>query len=199
MAKKISSASIDKIIKAYKQEDKVIELHIGDTNIDVVIKPYISYNERCQAINNIVNDCYDENGNYHPEFFDIAFKIAIIEFFTNINTNTNDSVNQIYHLCETTSIIDLIKDATSGRIVGILDDAQSVIKWRNEQSLKSNAWDDVAYMVSGILDTLGTKIADMPEIKKDELPKLVKTVSKLENISEDKIIDGIFKYYNENK
>ena len=72
MSKKISSKTIDAIIKENKKEDKKIILKTADAEIEVIIKPYISYQERTQMVNDIASNCYDEVGNYHPEFFDIA-------------------------------------------------------------------------------------------------------------------------------
>ena len=55
MAKKISSATIKEIIKANNKEDKKIILKTADAEIEVVIKPYISYQERTQMVNDIAS------------------------------------------------------------------------------------------------------------------------------------------------
>lgn len=196
MAKKISSATIKEIIKENNKADKNIILKTADAEIEVVIKPYISYQERTQMVNDIANNCYDENGIYHPEFFDIAYKIALIEHYTNINTDIKDSVNQMHILCENTNLIEEIEKAVGYSVVQIYDDAHSIIDWRNEQSLKSNAWDDVAYMISSLLDKLADKLDKMPEMSQEEMSKLAGLTAKLGNMSEDKIIDGILKFHN---
>lgn len=195
MSKKISSKTIENIIKANKKEDKKLILSTADAEIEVVIKPYISYQERTQMINDIANECYDEVGNYHPEFFDIAYKIALIEHYTNINTDIKDSVNQMHILCESTNLIEEIEDYAidCGQI---WNDAHSIIDWRNEQSLKSNAWDDVAYMISGLLDKLADRLDKMPEPNQEEVNKLIGLAGKLGNISDDKIIDKILEFHN---
>ena len=109
MSKKISSKTIENIIKANKKENKTLILKTSDADIEVIIKPYISYQERTQMVNDIANECFDEVGNYHPEFFDIAYKIALIEHYTNINTDIKDSVNQMHILCENTNLIEEIE------------------------------------------------------------------------------------------
>lgn len=195
MAKKISSATIKEIIKANNKEDKKIILKTADAEIEVVIKPYISYQERTQMVNDIANNCYDENGDYHPEFFDIAYKIALIEYYTNINTDIKDSVNQMHILCESTNLIEEIESFTEGSVGQIWLDAKDIVEWRNEQSLKSNAWDDVAYGLSGLLDKLADKLDKMPEMSKEETDKLADLAGKLGNVTEDKIIDGILKFH----
>lgn len=196
MAKKISSATIDKIIKENKKEDKKIILKTADAEIEVVIKPYISCQERTQMVNDIASECYDEIGNYHPEFFDIAYKIALIEYYTNINTDIKDSVNQMHILSKTTNIIDKIEETIGDEAGDIYCDAKAIITWRNEQSLKSNAWDDVAYMISGLMDKLADKLDKMPETSKEDADKFAALTAKLGNMSEDKIIDGILKFHN---
>lgn len=196
MAKKISSATIKEIIKANNKEDKKIILKTADAEIEVIIKPCISYQERTQMINDIANNCYDENGDYHPEFFDIAYKIALIEYYTNISTDIKDSVNQIHILCENTNLIEEIEKHTEGSVEQIWLDAKDIIEWRNEQSLKSNAWDDVAYMISGLLDKLADRLDKMPEMSKEETEKLTGLVGKLGNVTDEKIIDGILKFHN---
>lgn len=195
MAKKISSATIKEIIKENNKEDKKIILKTADAEIEVVIKPYISYQERTQMVNDIANNCYDENGIYHPEFFDIAYKIALIEYYTNINTDIKDSVNQMHILCESTNLIEEIVSYVSD-CGQIWNDAHDIIDWRNEQSLKSNAWDDVAYMISGLLDKLADRLDKMPETSKEDADKFAALTAKLGNMSEDKIIDGILKFHN---
>lgn len=196
MAKKISSATIKEIIKENAKENKTLILKTADAEIEVVIKPYISYQERTQMANDIASECYDEIGNYHPEFFDIAYKIALIEYYTNINTDIKDSVNQMHILCESTNLIEEIERFTEGSVQQIWLDAKDIINWRNEQSLKSNAWDDVAYMISGLLDKLADRLDKMPEPNQEEATKLVGLAGKLGNISDDKIIDGILKFHN---
>ena len=195
MSKKISSKTIDAIIKENKKENKTLILKTADAEIEVVIKPYISYQERTQMVNDIANNCYDENGDYHPEFFDIAYKIALIEYYTNINTDVQDSVNQMHILCESTNVIEEIERFTEGSVQQIWLDAKDIIEWRNEQSLKSNAWDDVAYMISGLLDKLADRLDKMPEMSKEEADKLIGLAGKLGNITEDKVIDGILKFH----
>ena len=196
MSKKISSKTIDAIIKENKKEDKKLILKTADAEIEVVIKPYISYQERTQMVNDIANECYDEIGNYHPEFFDIAYKIALIEHYTNINTDIKDSVNQMHILCETTNLIEKIEETIGNETNDIYCDAKAIVTWRNEQSLKSNAWDEVAYYLSGLLDKLADRLDKMPEPNQEEATKLVGLAGKLGNISEDKIIDGILKFHN---
>ena len=147
-------------------------------------------------VNDIANNCYDENGDYHPEFFDIAYKIALIEYYTNISTDIKDSVNQIHILCENTNLIEEIEKYTEGSVGQIWLDAKDIVEWRNEQSLKSNAWDDVAYGLSGLLDKLADRLDKMPEISKEELDKFSGLTAKLGNMSEDKTIDGILKFHN---
>lgn len=196
MSKKISSKTIANIIKANTRENKTLILKTSDADIEVIIKPYISYQERTQMVNDIANNCYDENGDYHPEFFDIAYKIALIEYYTNIGTDIKDSVNQIHILCENTNLIEEIEKHTEGSVEQIWLDAKDIIEWRNEQSLKSNAWDDVAYMISGLLDKLADRLDKMPEMSKEETEKLTGLVGKLGNVTDEKIIDGILKFHN---
>lgn len=195
MSKKISSKTIENIIKANKKEDKKLILSTADAEIEVVIKPYISYQERTQMVNDISNNCYDESGIYHPEFFDIAYKIALIEHYTNINTDIKDSVNQMHILCESTNLIEEIENYVTD-CGQIWNDTCSIIDWRNEQSLKSNAWDDVAYMISGLLDRLADRLDKMPEPNQEEVNKLIGLAGKLGNISDDKIIDKILEFHN---
>lgn len=195
MAKKISSATIKEIIKENNKEDKKIILKTADAEIEVVIKPYISYQERTQMVNDIASECYDEVGNYHPEFFDIAYKIALIEHYTNINTDIKDSVNQMHILCESTNLIEEIVNYVND-CGQIWNDVHDIINWRNEQSLKSNAWDDVAYMISGLLDKLADRLDKMPETSKEDADKFAALTAKFSNMSEDKIIDGILKFHN---
>ena len=196
MSKKISSKTIANIIKENTRENKTLILKTDDADIEVIIKPYISYQERTQMVNDIANNCYDENGDYHPEFFDIAYKIALIEYYTNISTDIKDSVNQIHILCENTNLIEEIEKYTEGSVGQIWLDAKDIVEWRNEQSLKSNAWDDVAYGLSGLLDKFADKLDKMPEMSKEETDKLTGLAGKLGNITEDKIIDGILKFHN---
>ena len=196
MSKKISSKTIANIIKANTRENKTFILKTSDADIEVIIKPYISYQERTQMVNDIANNCYDENGDYHPEFFDIAYKIALIEYYTNISTDIKDSVNQIHILCENTNLIEEIEKYTEGSVGQIWLDAKDIVEWRNEQSLKSNAWDDVAYGLSGLLDKFADRLDKMPEMSQEELDKFSGLTAKLGNMSEDKIIDGILKFHN---
>ena len=99
-------------------------------------------------------------------------------------------------LCETTNLIEEIENLIGDSVRQIWYDAKDVVNWRNEQSLKSNAWDDVAYMISGLLDKLADRLDKMPETSKEDADKFAALTAKLGNMSEDKIIDGILKFHN---
>ena len=96
--------------------------------------------------------------------------------------------------CSSTNIISEIESYINDG--EIKTNAKDIIDWRNEQSLKSNAWDDVAYMISGLLDNLADRLDKMPEMSKEDADKFAALTAKLGNMTEDKIIDGILKFHN---
>ena len=50
--------------------------------------------------------------------------------------------------------------------------------------------------ISGLLDKFADRLDKMPEMSQEEMSKLAGLTGKLGNISEDKIIDGILKFHN---
>lgn len=196
MSKQISSKTIDEIIKENKRDDVSIQLSVADREIEVIVNPSISYQERCQMVNDIADMCYDEVGEYHPEFFDIAFQYNLLKYFTNVNVEAEDFVNKIHALCGCTDIIYKVKRACDTR--NIRNDAREIIEWRNQKELHASAWNSVALSLSGLLDKLADNMDRMGDMDGNDVKKFMDSINTLSKMDEKKIVSNILEFRDKN-
>lgn len=106
MSKKISL----KFIKDYLQ-DQGKESIVQFNSQDIIVKKYISINEKFIIVQNIINGSFDIVDNalkYNPVFYEILYNYYIVKYYTNINVN--DNYSEIYDLLMQTGLIKFIKD-----------------------------------------------------------------------------------------
>lgn len=189
MSQRIGSKTIDEIIQENTRGEDVVHLSMDNKDIEVIVKPLISYQDRCQMVNDIANMCYDEAGEYHPEFFSIAFQYNLLKYFTNITVEIEDSVNKIHTLCECTNIIHKVASVCNTKALD--SDAREIIKWRNQKELYSSAWDSVALSLSSLLDKLADNMEQMENVDQNDAKKFMDSINTLSKMDEEKIVDNI--------
>lgn len=83
--KKIAVNTVKNFIKEHKNDKEfVVSYPIGDNSFDVTVKTYLSVVERSMFINRVVDNCFDANDNYTPEYFEPLFRATVLQMATNL-------------------------------------------------------------------------------------------------------------------
>lgn len=97
MAKKknvVPFKAINDVIKSEYRNENIVTWH----DIDIIVKRRISIEDMSAFVSQVAEACFDEGGDYHPEFRELLFKSGVLTFFTNINLpeNSADQFDLIY-------------------------------------------------------------------------------------------------------
>ncbi len=79
--KKVSINSLNKVMKNQRSEKIVDTWH----DIEVTIKPSISFIETLEFVNDVVMSCFSDNNGFVPEVMDFAIKSNILSKYANFS------------------------------------------------------------------------------------------------------------------
>lgn len=99
--KRLSVNDFERICKVNSADNaKEIAFDVGnDKSVTVIVKRVLSFKNRIMFVSEVVDNCFDDNGEFIPAVKDIAFKVAILKYFTNLTLPENPSktYNLIIH------------------------------------------------------------------------------------------------------
>ena len=98
--KRISVNMIESVMSG--EENKTIEWW----GLEISVRKTIGFEEMVEFVNETVNSCFSENGAYNPEAKDFAFRLNIVEKYTDIRLP--DNVEAQYLFAFGTDVIDEI-------------------------------------------------------------------------------------------
>ena len=198
---KVAMKQIKKIVETNKPQITHLTYKVDDEVIDIEVKPYLAFGERCLMVNNIAQMVFrhDENGEiiYVPYMLSFAQAYNILAFFTNVDVGAD--AEAVWDFCLSTKCIDdILKIADEEDIMRIFAEANELIAHKKVQMLKRSKADDLAASITGWLEMLRTKfegafddktIADALETLKSmpdpRSPELVKEILKVRGIFDE--------------
>lgn len=145
------------------------------------------------AIENITDGVINETNGYEPFLFDYYVTVVFISTFTDINLPEN--INDIYSFICSTKIDSVLQKTVPDLWNKIVSAADEKIKYRRNVFLKKTKFDELIDALVVLINKYGS-VFDGIDIN-DVLDKLT-SISKLTNIPETKIVEGILDYHKEN-
>lgn len=134
---KLSVKQIEKIIAGQKKIPIIFPCSMDNDVIEILVTPCISKENKAQFIADVVNGCFVENA-YQPYYRDELFKIAVLEYFTNINVDTDVSI--LYAIVSDTNIAGLVINILHDNGIALTDMKQVIndmIEYRKQEILYS--------------------------------------------------------------
>ncbi len=204
MSKKVSIKEVKDFLSATDIYDVPISLTIGDKSISIVFKPYLSLSEESDFVNETVSYVFDKNGEYNPEFTDIAFASMVLKYLSNMTLPTiksnKDRVNLdvIKEWDNSIHFIDKIKSISMDTLIGkdfveyikhLEDVAYSKINY-----LKSQSKSDVLFeTLNKLANQYGDKLKDI------NIKDVTDVFNKVKNMDESKFVTAIVDKAKEDK
>lgn len=157
---KVTMEQIKKIAEAKKAEVAHLTYNVGDEVIDIEVKPYLPFGERCVMVHSIAQMVFrqDENGEtvYAPYMLSLAQAYNLLAFYTNIALSAD--ADAVWAFClKTKCIDDILAVIDDEDVVRIYAEANTLIEYMKAQMLKKSKADELAGTISGWLETLRTK------------------------------------------
>ena len=160
-------------------------------DIEVEIKPMLSYAEVLLFIDGVVNACFLEDTNaYVPEVKDFAINTFLISYYTNIELP--EEIIEKYSYVLRSDIYGLIFDVIDGvqfkQIVAAIDEKVRQLADTNIQALQKEVFE-----LYGIIDNMSSQFESIfSGISNDDMAKMLSALAD-GKFSEEKLVEAYFK------
>ena len=181
LSKQIPIGTLEKIAKERFSNSITMEWE----GIDVYITPTLSLKNVIEFVNNVVESCFDSNGEYHPEIMDFAIQSQAIKKYTNFKLP--DSIEKSYELLTTTGIADFILQNVNQiqfhEIVKAIDRKMKYLADTDSQRVRlevdriSTAFNEISSYITAMMDS----------VKPEDMSKLFEAISN-GGFDEDKLV-----------
>lgn len=189
------NASYEEIKKFYGKNTK--SDHIENWNgLEIKLHPTLTLEESLKFVHEVVYSCFEVNtGEYLPEIKDFAMKCSVLEMCGNIELP--ESIEEKHELIYNTDLCDFILSRINTEQFDELKLAvESKIKHlTNSRAAEMEKRLDKA--LSGIEDLLKSVSDIFGEVDKDEMMKLLKSLSD-GGFDEKKLVEAFIEVTNEN-
>lgn len=190
MTKDIERISVKKFESALNEENIITETLHGSNNVVMHIKRVLSLTEMVEFVKGVVESCVDaENGEYIPEAYDFAIRVAVLTHYANFTMPSN--MEKRYWLVYNTSafqqILSHIDERQFNDIVRTID---KKIKFMIDV-ISSTAVSKINEVISKFEDIALASETVFGVLNSDELSNAIKGISKLNNASEEDLAKSI--------
>lgn len=190
MEKDIKRVSITKFETALDKENIISETLAGTDDVVIEIKKTIPLNEMIAFVQEVVEACVDtETGEYAPEAYDFAFRVAVLTHYANFAMPSN--LDKQYMLVYGTRAFDQI---TGNINVCQLSDITRAIDRKIQFMLdiiSSSAVNKINEVINKFNDIATSSEQVFGSINPSELSKVVEGITKLNKMDEADVAKAI--------
>lgn len=188
----INNMDLEEIIEENKKQ--IVEIPIGEYTI--TIHPYITYKEQCQMVAEmsklLFSGITDENGNYSEVFREqFAICYGVLKYMSDVDVS---DMTLISDFVATTDIFDLIIEVPN--VEQYRKEAIESAKATKDLINNYSKWDEVADLISNLLDNLNKSFKQFENV---DAEKLFKLVDKFKDVDQKGIVKSILDYRKEEK
>lgn len=134
--KKLSINDFERICKANSGEnvnDVTFQVD-DDKSITIQVKRVLSFKNRILFVSEVVENCFDNDGEFIPAVSNMAFKIAVLKYFTNFTLPENPS--KTYNLLAYCDIYSqIIQHINPTEVSELCNEIKSAIDYRKEKAI----------------------------------------------------------------
>lgn len=194
--RKISYSIMDKMVEFNKVEPTTVCFNISeDEKVEVIVKQNISLEERIAFISTIrdIVFCADEDGvfDYRSCYDGLAFRFAILKYFTNLKM---DDFNRTYYIYSNDKIFDNIFGAINDHTRDdIMRTYNNEIEYYKNRKLKTNVDQCYAIMYEAQKQNEQIQVL-LNEFKDIDINDLVGIIGNMSQISDKERINHILDF-----
>lgn len=135
--KKLSVNDFERVCKANSNGNvNEVSFEVGNSkSVTINVKKVLSFKDRIQFVSEVVNNCFNDNGDFIPAIKNIAFKIAVLRYFTNFKLpQKNPSLT--YNLLIHSEIYShLISRISTNEIKELWSDINEAVEYRKDNAI----------------------------------------------------------------
>lgn len=181
--KKLSVETMKKYMKT-KEPQKSVKVHyeFDGAEFDVEVRTSLSCAEQSAFISRVLAGCFDDSGNFRPEYFDPMFHATVLQMMTNvppipIRGAANDDGEKLLDIDAMDELYDALAlendEATEdfcgfiGYLYGLCDNAAEYRRARNLAN--SSVTGDLSAIVSGVRRFVESLVDKVESVNTEEL------------------------------
>lgn len=190
MSKEIKKVSINKFESALNKENVITDTLLGTDDVTIQIKKTIPLQEMLLFVQEVVEACVDnENGEYIPEAYDFAIRVATLTHYANLSMPTNLE-KQYWLVYNTKAFEQVLTHINTRQFDDIIRAIDKKIKFMLDV-ISSSAVIKINDVVSKFNDIAETSEKVFSGVNAEDMMKIIQGVSKLGEIEEENVVKTI--------
>lgn len=204
--KKIAVNTIKAFLKEHKEANvATVSFQIGDSTFEVEIKTSLTVTEKTTFINRLLSGCFDQMGNFRPEYVTPMLRATILQMCTNVPILTLkneqdadggslmdiEAMNDLYAAMGLDNLENNEYQAMMGEIIYLCNLA---IDWRKSRTISASTLDS---SLSSLIKTLNAKVENMDTNSLMEFAGQLSEATK--GLDEGSILKGLLQMHESKK
>lgn len=208
--RKLSVDTMKKYMKT-KEAPKYVKVHyeFDGTEFDVEVRTNLSCAEQSAFISRVLAGCFDDSGNFRPEYFDPMFHATVLQMMTNvppipIRGAANDDGEKLLDIDAMDELYDALAlendEATEdfcgfiGYLYGLCDNAAEYRRARNLAN--SGVTGDLSAIVSGVRRFVESLVDKVESVNTEELLAYAEQLAELtRGMNAEGVADAMLRLY----
>lgn len=173
-------------------EDSAVPQKLVWEGLEIMVKPKIGLKDMHTFVQEAINSCFSEDGDYMPDAQDFAVRVNLVEKYTNASLPSDLKVQ--YALLYNTDLVDRIMEKIdSSQFDMIVGSIERGIRYRASSNIEGTAQklNDIYATVMQIIETFNTKFGEIfGSISAEDMKLIMKGISESGGLDERKIVDA---------
>lgn len=192
--------SISDLYKIEKSTKNVKNIQTNASMFKINIKSQLTVDEYMSFISNVVECCFDDDGEYIAHAKSLAIGVELIDKYTDLWISDKDlTLEDKSLIIYNTDIIELIKDSVNKfQYTELMNAVNSQIEYRIKSSISANE-NKLNAIISEFENIFNQIKSVVNGMSADDISILFKNLKTIENMTEDDVVNSLIKVYESNK
>lgn len=192
--------SISDLYKIEKLTKNVKNIQTNASMFKINIKSQLTVDEYMSFISNVVECCFNDDGEYIAHAKSLAIGVELIDKYTDLWISDKDlTLEDKSLIIYNTDIIELIKDSVNKfQYTELMNAVNSQIEYRIKSSISANE-NKLNAIISEFENIFNQIKSVVNGMSADDISILFKNLKTIENMTEDDVVNSLIKVYEGNK
>lgn len=192
--------SISDLYKIEKSTKNVKNIQTNASMFKINIKSQLTVDEYMSFISNVVECCFNNDGEYIAHAKSLAIGVELIDKYTDLWISDKDlTLEDKSLIIYNTDIIELIKDSVNKfQYTELMNAVNSQIEYRIKSSISANE-NKLNAIISEFENIFNQIKSVVNGMSADDISILFKNLKTIENMTEDDVVNSLIKVYEGNK
>lgn len=192
--------NIDDLYKIEKSTKNVKNIQTNASMFKINIKSQLTVDEYMSFISNVVECCFNDDGEYIAHAKSLAIGVELIDKYTDLWISDEDlTLEDKSLIIYNTDIIESIKDSVNRfQYTELMNAINSQIEYRIKSSISANE-NKLNAIISEFENIFNQTKSVVNGMSADDISNLFKNLKTIENMTEDDVVNSLIKVYEGNK